>query len=164
MICRGGSCLGGQQLQHGDLATSATCSAATQVKTAHLTPPHHHTTTPPHRSSPASSHPLTSFLRPSKSLPATPKHRSENISPSKSPRERLNQESNVSFAGQAEGWSSRQSFLNIAKCSMDIWRCSLNHFSWQKVTRAVVPFKIMTGLFSRVTMIFQDKSKNIWTQ
>ena len=45
MICRGGSCLGGQQLQHGDLATSATCSAATQVKTSHLTPPHHHTTT-----------------------------------------------------------------------------------------------------------------------
>ena len=45
MIFRGGSCLGGQQLQHGDLATSATCSAATQVNTSHLTPPHYHTTT-----------------------------------------------------------------------------------------------------------------------
>ena len=44
MICRGGSCLGGQQLQHGDLATSAT----TQVKTSHhhtTTSPRHHTTT-----------------------------------------------------------------------------------------------------------------------
>ena len=40
MIFRGGSCLGGQQLQHGDLATSATCSAATQVNTSHQ-----HTTT-----------------------------------------------------------------------------------------------------------------------